>query len=142
MSHTHSHSHGSAVSGRRMGMSVIITLIFVITEVVAGYFAHSLALLSDAGHNFADAAALGLSWYAIWIARKPSNPSMTYGYHRVGILGALVNAASLVVIALLIFWEAFQRLHQPQTVNGGLMIGVAMVAIIVNLLIGFWLHSG
>jgi cobalt-zinc-cadmium efflux system protein len=125
-----------------MGMAVALTVAFVVGEVIAGYFAHSLALLSDAGHNFADAAALGFSWYAIWIAKKPAHQGMTYGYHRVGILAALVNAVSLVVIALLIFWEAVERLGNPQPVQGRLMIVVASVAIAINLTIGFWLHAG
>src|SRR4051812_7015281 len=132
----------STVSSRKMRFAVLLTLAFVIGEAFAGYFAHSLALLSDAGHNFADAAALGFSWYALWIARKPANKDMTYGYHRVGILAALVNAVSLVVIALLIFWEAIERLRTPEPVHGWLMIIVAAVAIGVNLVIGFWLRAG
>ena len=138
----HSHNVPAGTSSTKMAAAVGLTLAFVIGEATAGLFSHSLALLSDAGHNFADAAALGLSWYAIWIARKPSHPGMTYGYHRVGILAALANAASLVVIAVLILWEAVQRLRHPEPVSGGLMIVVAAVAIVVNLLIGFWLHAG
>ena len=146
--HPHEHEHGHAqkhAAGggtEKMRAALVLTLAFVIGEAAAGYFAHSLALLSDAGHNFADAAALGLSWYALWIAKKPSNQGMTYGYHRVGILAALVNAVSLVVIALLIFWEAISRLRHPEPVHGWLMIVVAAVAIGVNLLIGLWLHAG
>jgi cobalt-zinc-cadmium efflux system protein len=140
--HTHSHSHTAGVPGSKMGFAVLLTLLFVFGETVAGYFANSLALLSDAGHNFADAAALAFSWYALWIAKKPSHQGMTFGYHRAGILAALVNAVSLVVIALLILWEAAQRLRQPEAVDSGIMIGVAAAAIAVNLLIGFWLHAG
>src|ERR1700733_6468133 len=103
-SHTHDHSHSTSPIVGKMGFAVAITLAFVAGEAIAGFFAHSLALVSDAGHNFADAAALAFSWYAVWIARKPSHDRMTFGYHRVGILAALVNAASLVVIALFIFW--------------------------------------
>ena len=79
MPHDHSHDHASAasVSSNKMGLPVILTVAFVVGEAVAGYFAHSLALLSDAGHNFADAAALGFSWYALWIARKPAHKGMT-----------------------------------------------------------------
>ncbi len=105
----HSHDHGESLTGRRLVLSIFLTLAFVAGEAFAGYFAHSLALLSDAGHNFADALALVFSWYGIWIARKPSTQKRTFGYHRVGILAALVNAVSLVLIALLIFWESFQR---------------------------------
>lgn len=139
---SHQHNHAPPVSGQKMGWAVVLTLAFVVGEAVAGYFAHSLALLSDAGHNFADAAALGFSWYAIWIAKKRANERMTYGYHRVGILAALVNAVSLVVIALLIFWEAIDRVRHPEPVHGWLMIVVAAVACALNLVIGLWLHAG
>ena len=140
-SNDHKHAHTTpTVSGRKMGLAVILA--FVIGETVAGYFAHSLALLSDAGHNFADAAALGFSWYALWIAKKPSNKGMTFGYHRVGILAALVNAVSLVVIAIFILIEAVGRIRQPEAVNSWVMIGVAMVAVVLNLVIGLCFTLG
>src|SRR6266446_2971255 len=138
----HSHDHGTSMTGRRLLFSVIITVTFVIGEAAAGYFSNSLALLSDAGHNFADALALVLSFYALWIARRPSSAKRTYGYHRVGILVALVNAVSLVVIALLIFWEAIGRLRHPEPVHSTPMIIVALIAILMNTLISFWLRSG
>ena len=125
-----------------MALAVAVTLLFVAGEILAGAFGHSLALISDAGHNFADAAALGFSWYALRIAQKPAAGGMTFGYHRVGILAALVNAVSLVVIALFIWWGAIGRILHPVAVNGGLMIGVAAVAIVLNGVIGFWLHQG
>jgi cobalt-zinc-cadmium efflux system protein len=129
------------VAGRTLGAAVALTLVFVVLEAVSGWFAHSLALLSDAGHNLADAAALGFSWYALWIARKPSHQGMTFGYHRVGIFAALANAVSLVLIAVFIGWEAIARIRQPEVANGPVMIGVAGAAIILNLLIGLWLHN-
>jgi cobalt-zinc-cadmium efflux system protein len=125
-----------------MGVAVALTLVFVVVEAVAGWFAHSLALLSDAGHNLADAAALGFSWYALWIASKPSHEGMTFGYHRVGVFAALANAISLVLIALFIGWEAIARIRQPAVTNGPVMTVVAVAAIIVNLVIGLWLHKG
>ena len=137
---THGHDHGTAATGQRLVLSIFITVAFVIGEAIAGYFAHSLALLSDAGHNFADALALVLSWYGIWIARKPSTQQRTFGYHRVGIFAALVNAVSLVVIALLIFWEATDRLGHPQPVHGTPMIAVALIAIAMNTSISLWLR--
>ena len=85
-----------------MGAAVALTLSFVVVEAVAGWFAHCLALLSNAAHNLADAAALGFSWYALWIASKPSHEGMTFGYHRVGIFAALATAVSLMLIAALI----------------------------------------
>jgi cobalt-zinc-cadmium efflux system protein len=142
----HDHTHARApLAGNETGKmraALCLTVAFVLGEAIAAYFAHSLALFSDACHNCADAVALGFSWYALWIAQKPSHTGMTYGYHRVGILAALVNAVSLVVIALLIFWEAVGRFQHPAPVNGWLMIGVAIVAIGLNATISVWLHAG
>jgi len=145
--HAHGHSHGHShappnVSGRAMGAAVTLTLAFVVVEAVAGWMAHSLALVSDAGHNLADAAALGFSWYALAVASKPSHQGMTFGYHRVGIFAALANAVSLVLIAAVIAWEGIERIREPQTANGPVMIGVAAAAIVINLAVGLWLHSG
>jgi cobalt-zinc-cadmium efflux system protein len=137
----HAHDHGASMTGRRLLFSVIITVVFVISEAVAGYFSNSLALLSDAGHNFADALALVLSWYGLWIAQRPSSAKRTFGYHRVGILTALVNAVALVVIALLIFWEAISRLRQPEPVHSTPMIVVALIAILMNTVISLWLRK-
>ena len=125
-----------------MGAAVALTLLFVLVEAIGGWFAHSLALLSDAGHNLADAAALGFSWYALWIASKPSHEGMTFGYHRVGIFAALANAVSLVIIAVFIGWEAIGRIREPEVANGFVMIVVALAAIVVNLVIGLWLYKG
>ena len=125
-----------------MGAAVALTVLFVVAEAAAGWYAHSLALLSDAGHNLADAAALGFSAYAIWIASKPSHQGMTFGYHRVGVVAALANAVSLVLIAVLIGWEAIARIRQPEAASGPTMIVVALVAMALNLAIGLWLHRG
>src|ERR1700716_2752986 len=121
----HGHDHSATITGRRLALSIFITLLFVLGEAITGYLSRSLALMSDAGHNFADALALVLSWYGIWIARKPFTAQRTFGYHRVGILTALVNAVSLVVIALLIFWAAIDRLRHPEPVQSLPMIVVA-----------------
>ena len=123
-----------------MALSIVITILFVVAEAVVGYSSGSLALLSDAGHNFADALNLVLSWYAIWIAQKPSTAQRTFGYHRVGILAALVNSVSLVVIALLIFWEAAIRLRNPEPVESTPMIVVALIAILMNTATSLWLR--
>jgi cobalt-zinc-cadmium efflux system protein len=125
-----------------MAAAVAITVAFVVVEALSGWWGHSLALLSDAGHNLADAAALGFSWYALSVARKPSHEGMTFGYHRVGIFAALVNAVSLILIAMVIGWEAVARIRQPEPSSGVLMISVAGAAIFVNGFIGLWLHRG
>src|SRR5882762_10304236 len=92
-----------------MAVSIIVTFAFVLGEGITGFVSHSLALMSDAGHNFADTLALSLSWYGLRSARRPSTSERTFGHHRVGILAALVNALYLVLIAMLIFWEAISR---------------------------------
>src|SRR3954470_10533694 len=121
MAHNHSthahqphHAAAATVSGAAMGAAVAATLTFVVAKAFAGWYGHSLALLSDAGHNLADAMALAFSWYALRIAAKPSHQGMTFGYHRVGVFAALVNAVSLVIIAFFIGWEAIARIRAPE----------------------------
>jgi cobalt-zinc-cadmium efflux system protein len=150
MAHQHGHSQAHRThhhapldaTGRVLGGSVALTLAFVGLEALFGWLAHSLALLSDAGHNLTDAAALGFSWYAVRVSERPSHEGMTYGYHRMGIVAALANAASLAVIALVIAWEAVDLLRQPAAPNPMLMIVVAAAAIAVNTIIGVRLHAG
>ena len=137
---THVHHHGATDVGKRLAWSTAITCGFVLVEAITGYSSHSLALLSDAGHNFADALALIIAWYGVWIAQKPSTARRTFGYHRVGTLAALVNSVSLVVIALLIFWEAAHRLGQTGSVHSRPMIVVASLAIVMNAAISLWLR--
>lgn len=125
-----------------MGAAVAITVSLVAIEAVCGWFGRSLALLSDAGHNLADAGALGFSWYAVSMSNRPSHEGMTFGYHRVGVFAALVNSVSLVVIAVLIGFESLVRMRHPESPNGSLMIAVAAVAMCVNLAIALWLRRG
>ena len=124
-----------------MALSIIVTFAFVIGEGITGFLSHSLALMSDAGHNFADALALMLSWYGFRSAMRPSSSQRTFGYHRVGIMTALVNSLSLVLIAIWIFWEAISRLRAPEPVQSAPMIVVALIAIGVNAIISLWLKG-
>lgn len=140
MGHNHKHEPLAGL-GNRLLLAICLTFLFVAAEALTGYFSRSLALMSDSGHNFADALALVFSWYGLRIARKPSTAQRTFGYHRVGILAALVNAVSLVVIALLIFWEATIRLGHPGPVKSTPMIVVALLAILMNTAISLWLRS-
>lgn len=128
------HVHGPT-SGKKLWVSLFVTLAFVVFEWVAGWQAHSLALMSDAGHNLSDALALGLAAFAIWIAARPATAKRTYGYHRVAILTALFNAVSLVVLAVFIGIEAWQRFVKPEPVAGNLMIWVALIAVVMNTVI-------
>ncbi|HLC30908.1 MAG TPA: cation diffusion facilitator family transporter [Dehalococcoidia bacterium] len=125
----------------RLRLAFTVTLVILIVEVAGGLLSNSLALLSDAGHVFTDLVALGLSWYGLKQTQRPASFRMTYGYHRVGIFVALVNAATLIAIALVILTEAFRRLAQPNPVEGGLMLVVAAVGLMVNLLVLFVLRG-
>lgn len=120
----------------------MITAAFVLVEVVAGILGNSLALLTDAAHNFTDVIALGLSWYALRIAAKPAHGGKTFGYHRAGILVALVNSTSLILIALGIFYEAYRRLLSPSEVNAPILIGVGAAAFIVNVVTALLVKKG
>lgn len=134
-----SHSHAVTISSKQLLVATILTFAFCLGEAAVGYFSNSLALMADAGHNFADALALALSAFAAWMATKPADNKRTFGYHRVGILAALANAGGLVVMAGVIFWEALHRLLAPETVKSGPMIWTALVAIILNSGIAWWL---
>jgi cobalt-zinc-cadmium efflux system protein len=105
---------------------------FVAIEIAAGLEAHSLALLSDAGHNFTDALALLLAWFGFRIQAKPADEVKTFGYHRAGVLSAFVNALTLVVLSLWIFWESIDRLRHPQPVQETVMIVVAALGLALN----------
>jgi cobalt-zinc-cadmium efflux system protein len=138
----HNHCHEVTASNPRLGLSIGLTLAFVLGEAVAGYLSHSLALMSDAGHNFSDALALALSWYGFQAAKQPATAKRTFGSHRVGILAALANALTLVAIGAIIIWEAIERFRDPKPVQSGPMIWVALVAVVLNGVISLWLRSG
>ena len=122
-------------------VSLGLTVVFVVVEAWFGHQAHSLALLSDAGHNASDALALGLAAYALWVAQRPATPGKTFGYHRVAILTALANAAALVVIALGIVAAAWQSFLHSAAVQGNLMMEVAAVAVVMNTVIAWALRG-
>src|SRR5580698_1081401 len=133
--HNHSHSHSDAGTGRALILSLFLTLGFVAFETIAGFRAASLALLSDAGHNFADAFALLLAAFGFYLQSRPANAVKTFGYQRAGVLAAFANAVSLVVLALLLFYESYQRLRNPQPVTESTMIVVAAIGLAMNLII-------
>src|SRR5512138_2799394 len=118
--------------GRVLNWSLAATALFVVVEALAGIQAHSLALLSDAGHNFTDALALLLASLGYYFASKPADSSKTYGYHRAGVLAAFVNALTLLALSVWIFWESYQRLLHPEPVNEGIMLVVAVLGLVLN----------
>ena len=143
--HNHTHSHINELTQqtiRRLALSLGITLAFVFVEIAAGVFANSLALLTDAAHNFTDVLALSLSWWALRLTAQPANHKKTYGYHRAGILAALVNSTTLVVIALGIFIEAYHRFVNPPEVQADVLIGVGLVAVIINVITALLVRQG
>jgi cobalt-zinc-cadmium efflux system protein len=127
--HAHGHAHDT---GRVLIWSLGLTAAFVVVEVGAGIRAHSLALLSDAGHNFTDALALLLAWFGVYYGRKPPDESRTYGYHRAGVLAAFVNALTLLILAAYILYESYWRWRDPQPVNETIMLVVAALGLVVN----------
>ena len=141
--HTHSHLGDLAnQTTKRLALSLGLTAAFVVIEIIAGIFGNSLALLTDAAHNFTDVIALGLSWYAVKLATQPAHAGKTFGYHRVGILVALVNSTTLVLIALGIFYEAWKRFLSPPEVDSAILIGVGALAFLINLGTAWLVKSG
>jgi len=129
--HSHGHAH-PPLTARLLRLALGFTLIYIVLLVVAGFRAHSLALLSEAGHNVSDFFALVLSWVAAYFGERPATSTKTYGWRRAGVLAAFVNAISLVVIALLIFYAAIHRLSHPEAVKAGLMMWVAGAGVVLN----------
>ena len=125
----HSHSHGT---GKVLTWSTFATLAFVAIEIATGMRANSLALLSDAGHNFTDALALVLAAVAHRMQTRPANERKTFGYHRAGVLAAFINALTLVAIALFIFWESWRRFLHPLAVSEGTMLVVSGLGLALN----------
>jgi cobalt-zinc-cadmium efflux system protein len=129
----HAHGVSAGADSRKLAVALALILGFMVVEVVAGLMAGSLALLSDAGHMLTDAAAIAFSLIAIRLAARPAQGVMTYGLKRVEILSAQANGVSLLVLALLILFEAVRRLIDPPGVEGGVVLAVALVGVVVNL---------
>jgi len=141
MSHTHINDLTSQTI-RRLALSLGLTVVFVLVEALAGLYANSLALLTDAAHNFTDVLALALTWWALRLTAQPANPGKTYGYHRAGILVALVNSTTLVLISLGIFYDAYRRFLNPPAVKADILIGVGAAAVVVNLVTALLVRRG
>ena len=142
--HVHAgHVHGvsPAADRRRVLAALVLIVLFMAGEVVTGLIAHSLALLSDAGHMLTDAGAIALSLVAMRLAARPAAGGLTYGLKRAEILSALANGVALFALAVLIVYEAGRRLAQPPVVDGRWMVGVALAGVVVNLAVT-WQLSG
>jgi cobalt-zinc-cadmium efflux system protein len=135
----HDHTHGMAKQTLRLAF--FLTIIILVAEVTGGLISHSLALLSDAGHVLTDIFALGLAWFATAQTERPANAHKTFGYHRVGILAALANAVTLLLVTIWILWEAISRFQHPEPIQPVVMFISAGIGIVVNLFIGFGLQK-
>jgi len=136
----HLHVHPNRSPSRVLKVSLGVTLAYIALLVVAGLRAHSLALLSEAGHNLSAFLALLLSLVAVYLQSRPASSTKTYGYHRAGVLAALVNASSLVVGTFFIFYEAFRRLQHPEQVRASVMMWVAGAGVVMNGVIALLLY--
>ena len=132
----------NATTSRVLRISLVVTLAYIVLLVVAGLRAHSLALLSEAGHNLSDFVALLMSWGAVYLQGRPPSARKTFGYNRAGVLVAFVNGLSLVLIAFYILYEAFRRLQAPVDVHAGIMIWVAAAGVVMNGAIALLLMRG
>ena len=119
-----------------MGIAFMLTCVILIVEFLGGLFSHSLALMADAGHVLTDVFAIGLSWFALRQGERPADESMTFGYHRSGILAAFINGMTLIVITFWILVEAYHRLHQLHAVDSMWMFISAGVGMLINLYMG------
>lgn len=133
--------HNYVSLGNKLKYGLLLSIVILIAEVIGGLVSNSLALLSDAGHVFSDIVALGLSWYGVRQAQRPSDHRMTFGYHRIGVIVAIVNAITIVIIAVIILYEAYNRFQQPPEVKSILMMSIAFVGLAANLLVTWWLRK-
>lgn len=132
----------SLTGEKRLAIALTVTIFILAGEVVGGYLSNSLALLSDAGHMVTDALAIALGLVAARISRRPADRNSTFGYQRVGLLAALINGLSLLVIAILIFHESYERFLSPPAVDIPVMLGIAVLGLAGNLAMAFILgHS-
>jgi cobalt-zinc-cadmium efflux system protein len=137
------HNHGAGVTDeRRIAIAFFIILVFMIVEAIGGILAGSLALLADAGHMVSDTAALGMSWAAIRVGRRPADSARSFGYKRIEVLAAFVNGCTLFLIAGWILFEAIRRFSTPVHVLGGTMLWVAIAGLVANIVAFYVLNGG
>jgi cobalt-zinc-cadmium efflux system protein len=131
----HNHENISKLLINRLGWALGLTAIIFVAELICGFLANSLALLSDAGHLFADVVAMGLSLGAVYLSQRPANTRKTFGYHRAEILAALINGITLLMIAFFIFLESYKRMFAPEPVKSVPMLIVAVIGLVANVII-------
>ena len=143
-SHGHAgHSHGEEnLSDRQLIFAVAINVLLTVAQIIGGIVSGSLALIADALHNFSDAASLGLAWFARKIGRRPADKLMTFGYAQGEVVAALINLTTLLIIGFYLLVEAINRFADPQPVEGWTVIGVAGIALVIDLVTAFIVYRG
>ncbi|MEN8799512.1 MAG: cation diffusion facilitator family transporter [Flavobacteriaceae bacterium] len=135
MGHSHSHhhhSHGKDLKGRNLLISILLNILITVAQVIGGIISGSLALLSDALHNFSDVLSLVISYGATLLSRKEASVNRTFGYKRAEIIAAFVNSATLIVVAIILIIEAAKRINNPQEIGSNLVIGLSFLGILAN----------
>src|ERR1700704_5608412 len=132
--HVPGHSHAANAPVRSLRIALALTAGLLVVEIIGGFLSNSIAILADAGHMLTDVAALGLALFVAWFSKQPETPQKTYGYLRWEILAAFVNGATLLLISAWILWQAVNRLRAPAEIQGGLMLAIAAVGLIVNII--------
>ncbi|MCQ6275713.1 cation transporter [Bacillus sp. V3B] len=140
--HGHHHSHGHSANKKALLVSFILITTFMVVEVIGGLLTNSLALLADAGHMLSDAAALGLSFFALKLGERKASQSKTFGYKRFEIIAAALNGFTLILISLYIFYEAFHRFANPPEVQSFGMLAISTIGLLVNIVAAWILMSG
>ena len=136
-----SHDHTNEIKENRFVLALALTGLIFLAEFIGGFWTHSLALLSDSAHVFMDAFALGLSYLAIRAAKLPADDKHTYGFHRMQVIAAFINGATLFLIAFEILRESWDRFQNPEAVSAGPMLVIALIGLIVNLVVAFTLSK-
>ena len=134
LGHAHAHGGGSGQAPRAVLRAMGVTIVFMVVELVGGYIANSLALISDGAHMLTDVGALLLTLFVLWLARRPSTDTMSFGYHRAEILGALGSGLAIWAISGFLIYEAVVRMQAPPEVNGPVVFVVAVLGLIANLI--------
>ncbi|MFY0601828.1 MAG: cation transporter [Cyclobacteriaceae bacterium] len=142
MSHNHSHHHDEPADSKNIKIAFFLNLAFSIIELIGGLWTNSVAILSDALHDFGDSLSLGVSWYFQNISKKERDEAFSYGYARFSVLGAIINSIVLIVGSIIILMESIPRLFDPQNPDGEGMIYLAIGGIVFNGLAAWKLHTG
>lgn len=138
----HHHHHNEYNSRKSLLLVLGVTAFYMVAEFIGGYFSNSLALTADAGHMLSDVGALALSFFALWLSSQKASIEKTYGYYRAEIFAALINGVTLIFIAGLIIYEAYERITMAQEIDAVTMIIIAFGGLIVNIIGAFVLHRG